>query len=103
MGMGDLNKLISGDTTQQPVKQDEPVGAVGGAGSDQSMEKKQEDYDKGNVLWLQDKTIKYLTSELEEMLNMKKKKAKKKKPIDLTQVIVGVWIIWASSGSCELL
>ena len=56
MGVDDLNKLISGDTTQQPVKQDEPVGAVGGAGSDQSVEKKQEDYDKGNVLQPPDKT-----------------------------------------------
>lgn len=41
--------IIAGDTAQQPVKQDEPVGGVGGAVSDQSVEKKQEDYDKGNA------------------------------------------------------
>jgi len=45
-----LKELIVGDTTQQPVKQDEPVGGVGGAVSDQSVEKKQEDYDKGNTI-----------------------------------------------------
>ena len=49
MGVDDLKKLIASDITQEPVKQDEPVGGVGGAVSDQSVEKKQEDYDKGDV------------------------------------------------------
>ena len=47
MGVDALKGLIAGDVTQQPVKQDEPVGGVGGAVSDQAVEKKQEDYDKG--------------------------------------------------------
>ena len=49
MGADALKELIAGETTQQPIKQDESVGGVGGAVSDQSVEKK-EDYDKGNVV-----------------------------------------------------
>ena len=49
MGADALKELIAGETAQQPVKQDESVGGVGGAVSDQSVEKK-EDYDKGNVV-----------------------------------------------------
>lgn len=54
MGIDALKGLIEGDsrdTTQQQVKQDEPVGGVGGAVSEQSVEKKQEDYDKGTKLY----------------------------------------------------
>lgn len=50
MGADALKELIASDITQQPVKQDEPVDGVGGAVSDQSVEKKQEDYDKGNTV-----------------------------------------------------
>ena len=50
MGADALKELMAGDVTQQPVKQDEPVGGVGGVVSDQSVEKKQEDYDKGDVI-----------------------------------------------------
>ena len=47
MGVDALKGLIAGD---QPVKQDEPVGGVGGVVSDQSVEKKQEDFDKGDAI-----------------------------------------------------
>ena len=50
MGVDALKGLIAGDVTQQPVKQDEPVGGVGGVVSDQSVEKKQEDFDKGDAI-----------------------------------------------------
>lgn len=69
MGADALKELIAGETAQQPVKQDESVGGVGGAVSDQSVEKK-EDYDK----------------ELEEMLHLKKRKPRKKKQVDMTSI-----------------
>lgn len=50
MGIDALKELAS-DTPQQQAKPDEPVSSVGGATSDQSVEKKQDaDYDKGRLL-----------------------------------------------------
>lgn len=88
MGVDALKELMAADTTQQPVKQDEPVGGVGGVVSDQSVEKKQEDYDKGDVIrpW-KFTSSNFLITELEEMLQLKKRKPRKKKqPLDMASV-----------------
>ena len=50
-GIEALKELASDMPQQEQAKPDEPVSSVGGATSDQSVEKKQDaDYDKGKLL-----------------------------------------------------
>ncbi|XP_065913325.1 eukaryotic translation initiation factor 2 subunit 2-like [Dysidea avara] len=77
-GIEALKELASDMPQQEQAKPDEPVSSVGGATSDQSVEKKQDaDYDK----------------ELQELLQLKKKKTKKKKPMDMSAIEAQIDVI----------